>query len=518
MSKQIKNNGYMLGCFLLATTIILLRSYLASDGYLTADGCHYLSLAQTLLNKFSFMVNSPAGREERVFFAVWPIGYPFLIYLMAKLTGFSVFLASKLLNITLMAVLVMTFAKTFKNDALLYTPIILLAPFIENFTYSLSEVPFILGMFFFSLALHRAIQHPRMGGVDVILIFLACQWLFFSRYIGLFVLGILGLFFVYFLSTRQWRKMLLFGLTLILCLLSILSYFYFNFKTTGYITGMPRGSLPFQEFETFIFMISRGLLAEINLLVLGFGPTPLSFSVFILTFAAQFLLLYRLFQKERFPFSLNQRNLLSAGGLFIFVGIFYLMSIISARTISYFGVLNFRYLFPGTFMIIIGIITLLKQHIILQQKKTLFSTFLLIALLSSAINIILPAIKQLRNPSLPQGYQQTMETLLQKVVNIPPGSVIIFGDRNLAYLRPDLSIASPFYIPNFPQKETWHDFLQRIANKYGNKEVYVMLGNSNFFESVNEQDLVQIYDTSVVTFILEHLNNRIFKLNNHRIP
>ena len=88
-----KKDYLLITVFIIVSCFIILKSYYTSHGYLTSDSINYLALAQ------NFKVGNGLIDSEGNFFSKWPLGYPFLIYVLANISGLSVFWASKVLNI-----------------------------------------------------------------------------------------------------------------------------------------------------------------------------------------------------------------------------------------------------------------------------------------------------------------------------------------------------------------------------------------------------------------------------------
>ena len=104
---------------------IVFSSHFSAHGYLTSDSTNYLILAQNLIDGNGYYVTSlnwfgDGNGQGRVLFAIWPIGYPTFIAFVAKLTGLSVFWASKLLNILLIGIILAMFRLMFKQNASTY--------------------------------------------------------------------------------------------------------------------------------------------------------------------------------------------------------------------------------------------------------------------------------------------------------------------------------------------------------------------------------------------------------------
>ena len=163
---------------------------------------------------------------------------------MSKLTGISVFWASKLVNIVLIAGILFVFLKLFGKFAYIYGFILLFGSYIEIYRYTWSEAPFIFGLVIFAAAISKlVIDQPSTSNgwiLSVLAIWLASLVMFFSRYIGAFSVGIVGILGLYFIFIKRNPKI---GFALIsasiLNSIIVLAYLYNNGIKTGYSTGIP---------------------------------------------------------------------------------------------------------------------------------------------------------------------------------------------------------------------------------------------------------------------------------------
>jgi len=184
--------------FIMMAVAIVVKSYFDLNGYLSPDSSNYLKLAQNLLVGNGYYVSAyGVTGQEREFFAIWPAGYPTLIFLTAKLTGLSVFLASKFLNIILIGVILAIFRSLFKHNAYVYGLILLFSAYIEIFSYTWSETLFITALVWFATSIYLFIKNPERVTLLYFSIMVASLLLFMSRYIGAFSFGLIGLLGLY---------------------------------------------------------------------------------------------------------------------------------------------------------------------------------------------------------------------------------------------------------------------------------------------------------------------------------
>src|SRR5262245_1575342 len=99
---------------LASCALILGKSFLSADGYLSPDSTDYLKLAENILAGNGLRVTD-SGRfpADMRLFSIWPVGYPVLISATAGLLDVPAFLASKLLNALLLVMSMAVIWRTF---------------------------------------------------------------------------------------------------------------------------------------------------------------------------------------------------------------------------------------------------------------------------------------------------------------------------------------------------------------------------------------------------------------------
>jgi hypothetical protein len=108
-----------------------------------------------------------------------------------------------------------------------------------------------------------------------------------------------------------------------------------------------------------------------------------------------------------------------------------------------------------------------------------------IALFSFIINVGYRSAGNLCNE---EPYPNTIKEITKKYKKINQGSIIVFPEKHLNYLRLDLDFARPYYTPYYKNKEKWNSFIKRV-NK--NKNIYVNtdieLGKNRFHKSIYKE-------------------------------
>src|SRR5699024_10322240 len=172
------------------------------------------------------------------FFATWLVGYPVLIAVISLLTGLSVVWGAKVVNMICLGFCFILIKRLFHERALTVVLIFFISTFTALFTYTWSEVPFLVGLLWLVFVIVDYIQTEKKR--YVVQMFLASILLFFIRYIALIGAGIIGLIRFYYLFTRRWKPMLTCWVTGSMSILIAAFYLLTNYLKTGLMTGMER--------------------------------------------------------------------------------------------------------------------------------------------------------------------------------------------------------------------------------------------------------------------------------------
>ena len=391
--KLIKEDYYLIIIFLVMTITIISKSYFNPSGYLSPDSIYYLSLAQNLLDNYSFYIYGPNKKIE--LFAVWPVGYPFLIFMTAKITGLSVFLASKLLNIFFIGLILFFFRKLFNKNAYLYGLIFLFASLIQIYTYSWSESVFIFCLLWFSTSIYLLLTKTKKNALVYSSILFSSLFLFLSRYIGAFSFGLIGLLGLYYFFIKKDKSKSLILISIALINLSLMSiYLHHNFIISGYITGLPRYFAP----ETNIHLLEM-LIKSIILEILFYSNhviwKDIAFPLF------QFILFILLFLKYR-KFIIKQytnKQLMILPIVFSSIGIVYLFFMVLLSWNGYIEELNYRLLAPGSFLIFIAMINYFENHSRAKYFNLFKILFVAVSMYSWVLNVPYQILKDIKNPN-----------------------------------------------------------------------------------------------------------------------
>tara|TARA_R110000737_G_scaffold335362_1_gene354111 strand:+ start:4070 stop:5506 length:1437 start_codon:yes stop_codon:yes gene_type:complete len=463
-------------------TAIIVKSYFKSSGYLSPDSTNYLALAQNLLENNSFFVSAYGlTGKEREFFAIWPMGYPFFIFIISKITGLSVFWASKLLNILLIGIILKFFRSLFNKSAYVYGLIFLFSSYLEIFTYTWSETLFITALVYFSTSMYLFISSNTVSRSLYISIGISSLVLFMSRYIGAFSFGLIGLLGLYYgiVKKDKTKSFTLIGVAILNISLMIL-YLYHNYLETGFPTGMPRIPSPESNFEL-LYSLKYALLDEASII------SHRGSNNYITLLQFSMLSFFVWLNRKNILGNNTENKNISLPVTFGIIGLTYLFFIILMRWVTQFDDYNYRLLAPGSFLIFIAVINVIEK----KTSTVFFNTTKIFLLVVCFISLAQNA--RITNWSVQKnnGYLENTKNIEKKYNEVKRNSIVIFGERDLKYLRTDLQIRYPFKLPYHAEKEMWNDFLHRIEQEKNNS-IYLnipkkQINESNYHISVVEK-------------------------------
>ena len=453
MSKFMRHAGRfaaehlaLLTILVCVSALILVRSYFYGV-FISWDSTHYLRTAQEILAGNGFFAHPEWSHfYGNGWFAVWPIGYSFLIAVVAFVTRAEIYLASKLLSILVVWIIGLTFAKRFGRGAWLYALVMFHFGFLHIFYFTWSEVPFLLGLVLFSFWVSDVITEEQVKVSLYIKLTLGALLLFTSRYIGAFAFGVIGLLWLYNLYLFGKRKdntakKRLVGLTASGALSGafMLGYLFLNHRMTGYITGSP--NRPVDNPRWLVNNLYEAQLAEMNHVFDTF------FNIEALRLALPLWSLFFGFvgytiRKSGKAIRGRETDVITPL-VFLAVGGIYWCAIVAMRFAALFDDFSYRLLFPSTALLFIGCVGLLIRHRKPRPKPSGVPQGIIAGCLF--LFVLFSLIPTVTNPH-PWGYRELQRETLTAHAHIPDGAVVVWGSPNLIFLREDLAFT--FDLPN----------------------------------------------------------------------
>lgn len=495
-----KFNWKLLLLFCILGFIIIFSSYYDINGGLTPDSTYYLQLSQSLLDGNGFQRIAYETPEGRTLFAIWPVGYPTLIFILAKLTGLSVFWASKLLNILVIGCCLIVFQFIFKGNAHWVGLIFLCNSFSSIYKMTWSEGVFLFFLLVFCLTVFQYIKTDGKN-LWLIIILFSGLLLFITRYIGAFTFIVTGIVILFLLIRKKWLSSIKLSIVLFLQILISALYLYNNKLLTGYFTGMPRGTgtdISKNMFSQLFFALKEELvlIPLSSLKVVVQFPISATFMSKILTFLLLFLLGLYLYntsgKKSRFG------NINGLWVYFILIAILYLISITFMVWKSNVTDLDYRYLVPATFLAILSVAAYLQSKPKINIKNS-WIYYLLILVFLGFLNfpnyVIYRYIKEKGDYIIPN-YPDNMAFLQEKYRSLESKSIVIYGSPHIRHLRKDL-------IPTDLYTGSSLDDVIKYFKSFGNWNIYI--------EIKHDLNPINIHE-SVINFMKEHQEGEIVRI------
>jgi hypothetical protein len=464
----------------------------------TPDGREYLRAALSLLSGNGLHVDAAAG-DPGAFLTVWPMGYPALIALISACLGINVMLASKVLSCLIMLALFLIVKRRYP-DALLFLALIFATSGFRGIFYqSWSEQPFLLGMVWLAVSLYDVLASERPTAAAYGGVFLSCVMLFLMRYVGLALVGVTGLAGLWALAVAlkrgQPKGAAVRGLGLMAlaggAALLAAVYLYRNYLEAGLAAG---NRFPIQESRLRLLLeLGRAGVAQA-----AGSWLPLSVLAFVWYRGQATIKDSRTVRMDRFKKGLP----------YWAFALTYLLGMAVMRFLFHFDPFNYRLLFPAMFMGLLGLAVMVAGgNAGLELRRLANSVPWRRILLASLLILLIPVSFQpaknivkraIGRPIVTRtGYAEMADALREQHRDIPGGSLILFGNSDMLYIRPDLKVDEPGGKSEVAQPETMGTFLERNR---AYKQIFLFNGAVPVENSIDWPR----YDKSVYEFLNRH--------------
>lgn len=441
--------------FIALSLNIYITSYVGGV-YITSDSDGYLREAVNLVAGNGFLYDKIAGYDS--WFANWPIIYPALIAGTMIVTGTNAYLASKIVAIITIAIIEIILYLTYRKDSWIYAIVLTNAGFLGMCYNTWSEIPFVLFLVLFSFFLGQIISRENASIWSYVGLTLAGTGAFLTRYFGIFVWFVAGMYwlaFAYvefahfknldmklsvFVKAECKRCKTLVGLALSAVVSGLISvaYLVMNKIMNGNPTGVSRGTW-WDDYQTLTGDLLDALIVEIfNVFSLDVPGKAmdiaddlkvwivLTVSVLIAIFVARYV------------------KRLSRESVFVVMAVVYYGTFICIRYRSSMDTFYFRFFAPATVLLCIGLIEpvvrlfkrLSCEHSAFIRLGRLFALVLTLLCVGSISNST-SKLKEAENKSF---YNTTTATWDVAYSEIPLKSVVIWSDLDYrsTWYRPDV--------------------------------------------------------------------------------
>lgn len=446
--KRYGNDLFLILVFTYICITIYSRAYLKGV-YISADSAGYLREAVNLKAGNGFSYDGLAGYDT--WFANWPILYPALIAAVMLLTGAKAYLASKIVAMITAGLVLLLLRKCFGKDAWVYGLCLTNIGYVNLSCYTWSEIPFILFLFCFALALARILkeENPAFWRYAVLGLLGVCCFL--TRYYGIFVWIVTGLYLLILLGAYQkerkkqiWHKTIKLAVTAFVSGSVSIAYLLINKVMNGMASGVSR-TMWWDDYRTLTDDLIESLLTEFfNIFSMQIPELIESFPFKIKLFVVIGILtgIGWLIFRSRAEYLLNNKKEGAAVWLFtreavlIMMAVLYDVIFIAIRYVSSMDSFYFRFFEPATFLLCVGILGLFLPY---AKGKRGFRYFagMVTLILVTAVWSVFENGGMNRDDNYYRALEQQWE---QAYEEIPDKSVVIFNDIDFrsSYYRPDV--------------------------------------------------------------------------------
>lgn len=477
---------------LIGAVVIASKALLASDGYLSPDSVNYLSLVENLRAGHG-LVTANSGRVPLDYtpFAEWPVGYPMLIYAIGALTGLSSFAASKAISVSLFLGCAALIGRVFPGQGKVLACVMCFAGTLEIFAYTWSEVLFTFLLIALAVLTARVLRDDGTeAGANALVLFACGAGLFLSRYIGAFAVGHIGLLAVIKLWHRQPRYAVLLAATVAALTVLISAYLWHNAFATGFPTGMQRPSATGSAVEL-ASQLFTAVVSEVAVVIPpGAAGWPVQLSLGVIFTLLVGGLGFSAYRHSRQAPRANERI---DALCFLWVGLTYLMTIVSMRWFKQFDAFDFRLLDPALVPIFVGIFAVIMG----SGGDSTRQACRALVLGAAAMSLLAHAATALVRFD-GRGYLAHASEVLKRYAVVPQGSTIVFGDRLAVFLRPDLHIDAPCTEQGEDCGASWGEYLASLT---GGRAVFVDI-NQNALDPDHHSASVRRFVSSQKAFKL----------------
>ena len=449
---------------------ILGVSVVDPSGYITGDSSSYLRIAGRVLEGYGFFMpsNGQINSTEK-WFAIWPIGYPALISSVAWSLGLSTVIASKVVNIIFLILPIIALYISFGRNGLISSFILLTATPLRAYTMTWGEGPFLTAIIILCLYLGKILNEEiKINNKNIVILFTLLILPFLIRYIGLYVLGPAFLVGAFIFFKKRKNESILIMIAIFFALIFCLFYLAINFQLTGYITGMERLPSTESNFELFNFLV-KAILQEFILIMPNWNSNSnlQNFVLIIWVLIALFCII--LIKKNTGQIKDTKMN--STSIIFIIFAFVYLFALIYLRWNSKFEMFSSRLLMPSFSLFFIGICLWF-----LSRSKGNNTSFICLALISVSLLAGGYFYNLKSKYGLNKNYSIYIEQMKKKYSKLPDNAIVIFGSRQLKYLRPSIRIASPNPSHFKAFEGTWDEFLLSLDS---DSPIFVEIGSQS---------------------------------------
>lgn len=482
MNKKKYNMGtiFLLLFFLCSAAIMIFyRSYYFGC-HISPDSSNYLLAAETILDGNGFWYQKHAGLNS--YFDMFPMGYPLAIAWIAKITGTEIYLASKILSVVILFFILLFLLYFFGRKASVCSLFIFNVGFNIIFFYTWSEQLYLLGEICFTGILSKIWMEQPSKWKEYILLFLSSCMMFFSRYIGLVSVIVIGAFILYGNHIGKEKNMLRKLLYVdIANILLMGSYLFHNKVHTGNFSGVRNKAS--ETFLELFMQLYRAIKLEISNFFGYFAQ--LETGIVLVILLALVICYVKNFSKED-----------TRSNIFCFSGISYFLCFMGMKSISHMDEISFRFLIPASVLLYIGICEKSKNMEKISKNRLWIAAVVFVICVNYLSTPVLAM--RSRGAAMEKGYIAQKNYWIQRLDNVEPLSVVFWAFDNeteynmVKYLRNDVIFEWPYDL----------DHALRLKEQYQNRTIYIDEDGLIKYAEINQWDTYAVSE-----FVREQAEN-----------
>ena len=446
--KKYGNDLFLLLLFVSICISIYSRAYLKGV-YISADSAGYLREAVNLAAGNGFSYDGLAGYDT--WFANWPILYPALIAAVMFLTGAKAYLASKIVAMVTAGLILLLLRRCFGKHAWLYGLCLTNIGYLNLSYYTWSEIPFMLFLLCFALVLSQILTRERPAASWYMALGLSGICCFLTRYYGIFVWIVVGLYLLALIGLYWKKKEKLFlgkavrlGVTAFVSGVLSMGYLLMNKVMNGMASGVSR-TMWWDDYQTLTNDLIESLLTEFfNIFSLQIPELIEGFPFQIKLFVVAGILIgigwlvfrnWEAHQKVHGDFNVAKWAF-TREMVLVSMAVAYDVIFIGIRYVSSMDSFYFRFFEPATFLLCIGLLGMILPYVEGKRGFHYFAGMVTVLLITSVWSVFYNG-----GMDRSDNYYQALEGQWEKAYEqIPEKSVVIFNDIDFraSFYRPDV--------------------------------------------------------------------------------
>lgn len=465
--------------WLLFVAGVFLMGFFDPYGGITLDGPWYLKQATFLLNGLGFNSLIPDYQyyQNYHYFFLWPPGYPLGIALISWLTSLKVWYSYKILNLLLYSWVYFTFSK--KEQGPVFLLILSCSWFCDMAYQCWSDFPALMTSLIFInyLIIESRFSLKLLSILKIVLLYFVSVALRYQS--GIIIIAFIPIIIQAMLN-KEYSKFRNLLFVFFFLFISFLLFVYFNYHIHNKYPSLTRDS-----FNDIYKMFFIGLIKAFNFIFTPSIRFPGSLifclivlMIFVIKIIKDKLLIIKI---ELYIYSLTS---------IAYLTITLLLSLNHAI-----GLGHERFYSVPLIFLSFGIVSSLNK--IKFSSLLIFFSIILIAINYYAKPFYLNRIN--KGFIFSDRYLETEKRLKQ----YPEGSIVVFEDKWIEFIRPDLIGLSPYERSVGNIGLNFQTFLSKISGHKGS--IYISVLDTNDIRILR-------YDTSVYNYMKKCSNSKIIKI------